>query len=169
MAERLATLEKEFRQYPELPLFARLADCYLQRGLAVKALEVCRAGCSRFPDYSPGHAVLSRCHEALEDLEAARAALGRALRLDPDNPAGLKRLATLQEGLGDHEAARAALIQAGRLDPLDAQVAERLDRFAYTERLEAVGVRSQPYDELPRPHEVSAAARQRARQLVVGL
>ncbi len=162
MAERLATLEKAFRQHPELPLFARLAERYLQRGLLQRAAELCRGGCARFPEYAPGHAVLGRCLEALDDPAAAREALRRALELDPHSPAALKRLAALQQRLGDERSVRELLAQASSLDPFDEEARSRLDELTYTARLEEVGARVVPYDELPREQEIQAAMRDRA-------
>ena len=85
-------LEKAFSRHRQLPQFARLADGYLKRGKVLRALDLCREGCVDFPTYAAGHSVLSRCYERRGELEKARTALDRALRLDPENPKGFFRL-----------------------------------------------------------------------------
>jgi len=162
MADRIAKLEKAFRQHPDLPLFARLADRYLRRGMVFKALDLCQKGCARFPEYAPGFFVLGRLLETRRDLEGARSAVGRALSLDAENPAGFKHLAAICEQLGDSDRARKALDRARRLDPLDEQVIEKLDHLEYSRRLEVANPRPVPYDELPDQEEVRAARGQQA-------
>ena len=61
MANPIAKLEKAFRREPDAPLFARLADLYLDKGRTERALSLCEEGCANFPDYSTGFVVLSKC------------------------------------------------------------------------------------------------------------
>ena len=86
MADRLAKLEKVYRQNPDSPLFARLADLYLKRGKAEYALDICLKGCKDFPEYATGFLVLASCYEASGSVEEARDALNQALRIAPVNP-----------------------------------------------------------------------------------
>lgn len=130
MADRLPTLEKAVRRHPDAPLFARLADAYLRRGMVLRALEVCEAGCERFPDYTTGHQVLSSCYEAHGDLDRAHRAMSRALRLDPENPAGFRGLSRLHSALGNPQLAVRSLRQALRLDPLNVGLTEELSQVA---------------------------------------
>ena len=90
MPGKLAKLEKAHRQNPDVPFFARLADFYLSQSKIHKALSLCEKGCERFPDYIAGFTVLSKCYEAQGELEEARKAVAKALRLDPENPGGLR-------------------------------------------------------------------------------
>lgn len=142
MANSTAKLEKALRRDPDSPRFARLADCYLQRGRTKRALELCQKGCEDFPDYATGFIVLSKCYEQQGALEEAREALSQALRLDPENPSGYKRLAHLFEQLGVAPLVLQSLRQAAYLDPFDASLAGRIDRCA-----------SQIHQDAPAPEE----------------
>ena len=95
MASRLAKLEKAYRQNPDSPLFARLADLYLKRGKAESALELCLQGCQNFPEYATGFLVLAKCYEESGAVGEARDALDQALRIDPVNPKAYERLFTV--------------------------------------------------------------------------
>ena len=128
MANSIAKLEKAFRRDPDSPLFARLADLYMEEGDIEHALELCEEGCADFPDYSTGFVVLSKCYEDQGDVEKAREAMGHALRLDPENPGGYKRLADLFQQLGVFPLALQSLQQAAYLDPFD----NTLDCLLYT-------------------------------------
>ena len=74
MFGRVEKLEKACSQNPDVPLFARLADLYLHRGMVHRALALCEEGCERFPSYATGYMILGKCYEAQEKLEAARMA-----------------------------------------------------------------------------------------------
>ena len=149
MANSTAKLEQAFRRDPDSPHFARLADCYLERGHTERALELCQKGCADFPDYTTGFIVLSKCHEKRGDLEQAREAMGQALRLDPANPSGFKRLAHLFEQLGVGPLVLQSLRQAAYLDPFDASLAERIDHFS--SRTPAPEEFANGFGELPPP------------------
>ena len=149
MADRLSKLEKAYRQNPESPLFARLADQYLSRGMVFRALDICEEGCERFPDYTTGFLILSRCYEARDDFEAARKAMGRALRLDPENPGGFKRLSNIYQNLGNSELALKSLEQAARLDPLDEQANEQVEQFTHYAWADSMEEAAETFDELP--------------------
>lgn len=149
MADRLYKLEKAYRQNPEAPLFARLADQYLSRGMVFRALDICEEGCERFPDYTTGFLILSRCYEARDDFEAARKAMGRALRLDPENPGGFKRLSKIYQNLGNSELALKSLEQAARLDPLDGQASEQVQQLTHAAWADSMEEATETFDELP--------------------
>ena len=143
MADRLAKLEKAYRRYPDSPLFARLADLYLNRGKTEEALEVCRRGCQHFPDYATGFLVLSKCYEAQGEVEQARDALDQSLRIDPVNPGGYRRLSGLYQKLGEPTLALKTLEQAAELDPLAEDLGEQVDQLTYQVRLESTRQTSQ--------------------------
>lgn len=149
MADRLARLEKAFRENPEVPLFARLADLYLRRGRVLNALSLCEKGCERFPGYPTGYLVLSQCYEARGALEAARRAMGKALLLDPENPVGFKRLSRIYQNLGKPDLALKSLKRAARLDPLDPELSERVDQLNYILRRGSVVEVPETFDVLP--------------------
>lgn len=137
MVSRLAKLEKAYRQNPDYPLFARLADLYLKRGKAESALELCLQGCRNFPEYATGFMVLARCYEASGALEEARDALDQALRIDPVNPKGHERLSAIYHKLGVPTLALKTLQQAAVLDPFAEELPSRVDELAYEVRLES--------------------------------
>ena len=144
MANSIAKLEKAFRRDPDSPLFARLADLYLEEGDIEYALELCEEGCADFPDYCTGFVVLSKCYEDQGDVEKAREAMGHALRLDPENPGGYKRLADLFQQLGVFPLALQSLQQAAYLDPFDDTLDEQIDRLTYQARKESTEERPTP-------------------------
>ncbi|MBQ40935.1 MAG: hypothetical protein CME15_00625 [Gemmatimonadetes bacterium] len=120
-------LEKAFSRHRQLPQFARLADGYLKRGKVLHALDLCREGCEDFPTYAAGHSVLSRCYERRGELEKARTALDRALRLDPENPKGFFRLSRLYGEMGIATLALKSIQQAAALDPFSEEIASQLE------------------------------------------
>ena len=122
-------MEKAYRDNPDAPLFARLADLYLERGLVHKAVTLCEEGCDRFPEYATGFSILSKCYEAQDKLEDARTAMDKSLRLDPRNPLGFLRLSGIYEELGISTLALKSLQQAATLDPFNVALAEQLDEF----------------------------------------
>jgi len=127
--DRIGKLEKACSRYRQLPLFARLADCYLKRGKVDRALALCRKGCENFPTYATGHSVLSSCYRDKGDLEEARTALDRALRLDPENPKGFVRLSGLYREMGIVTLALKSMQQAAVLDPFSEEIASQLERL----------------------------------------
>ena len=132
MFGRAAKLEKACSQNPDAPLFARLADLYLHRGMVHRALALCEEGCERFPDYSTGYMILSKCYEAQEKLEAARMAIDKALRLDPENPGGFVHLSRIYQDLGIPTLALKSLQQAASLDPFSEDLSTQLENMVST-------------------------------------
>ena len=126
---KIAELEKAYRENPDTPMFAQLADSYLDKGSVDQALKLCEEGCESFPDYPSGFAVLSRCYEAQDKLEDARQAMDHALRLDPENPGGYFRLSQLYESLGIGTLALKSLQQAASLDPFNDYLAELVEEL----------------------------------------
>ena len=137
MANPIAQLEKAFRRKPDAPLFARLADLYIDGGQTERALSLCEEGCANFPDYSTGFVVLSKCYEDQGDVEKAREAMDHALRLDPENPGSYKRISDLFQRLGVARLALQTLQQAAYFDPFDDTLNEQIDKLTYTARKDA--------------------------------
>ena len=149
MADRLLRLEKACRQNPDSPLFARLADLYLRRGKVFRALNLCEKGCERFPGYTTGFQILSKCYEAQGELEEARRALDRALDLDSESPGGFKQLSRIYQDLGMSDMALKSLEQAAQLDPLDQNLSEQVDQLACALRVESTTEPEEAFDVLP--------------------
>ena len=103
------------------------------QGDTERALAVCLEGCERFPDYPTGFYLLGRCYQALGDLEEARSALDRSLRLDAENPRGFEMLAAVYADLGIATLALKCMEEAARLDPFDEVIAGRLQQLTAQE------------------------------------
>ena len=130
MFGRINKVEKAFRRFPRVPLFARLADEHLRRGRVLRAQALCEEGCERFPRYPTGFFVLGRCYEERGMWQQARSALDRGLQLEPDNLAGLRRLSRVHRRLGEGERALECLERAAAFDPLSRRLAKELSSLA---------------------------------------
>ena len=130
MFARTSKVEKAFRRFPRIPLFARLAEEYLRKGRPMRAQALCEEGCQRFPGYPTGFFVLGRCYEARRMWQQARAAIDQGLQLDPGNLAGLRQLAGVHRRLGEGERALECLERASALDPLGARLKRELASLA---------------------------------------
>jgi tetratricopeptide (TPR) repeat protein len=165
MFGKVAKLEKAYSQNPDAPLFARLADLYLHRGMVYRALSLCEEGCERFPDYTTGHMILSKCYEAQDKMEEARMTLARALRLDPVNPGGFVRLSRIYQELGTPALALESLRQAARLDPFNEDLSEQVEELLgeEAEEMEQADVQEPPVT----AEEVAAASEGRPAEAMV--
>ena len=130
MFDTLSRLERRRQRNPGIPLFARIAEAYLNRSDLDRALELCREGCEQFPAYPIGFSIKSRCLEVAGELEEARVALDMSLRLDPNNPGGFARLSDLYLQLGVETLAVKCLEHAANLDPFDLDLAARAAELA---------------------------------------
>ena len=74
----LQQLEAHLDQYPNSPLFARLALEYIQAGKFTEAIELCHKGLSLYPAYAAGHLVLAKCYAQEASYEMALASLEAA-------------------------------------------------------------------------------------------
>ncbi|MEK7670595.1 MAG: tetratricopeptide repeat protein, partial [Bacteroidota bacterium] len=68
------------------PSFARDAAEHLRDGNIQHAADLCLLGTKAFPNYSTGHFILGKCHEAFGRTADALAAYRQALSKLPDNP-----------------------------------------------------------------------------------
>lgn len=84
--QEIAALERLVGPQGTSPLFARLADLYLQAGRPQDALRVCDAGLANFPFYTTGHFVKGRTLLALEMTNEARRELEFVRDWLPTNP-----------------------------------------------------------------------------------
>ncbi len=84
--KEIAALERLVGPQGNSPLFARLADLYLQAGRPKDALRVCDAGLGHFPFYTTGHFVKGRTLLALEMTNEARRELEFVRDWLPTNP-----------------------------------------------------------------------------------
>lgn len=97
---------------PKSPLFAPLANLYLEDGMVDEAIQLCLSGLENYPDSLDGHLVLGKAYLKRGDWELARDELKMVLSLDRTNEEA-------RSSLGQMQATAASL-----LDPLTAALAE---------------------------------------------
>lgn len=90
-------LSQKMAENPLSPLFARLADLYLQQEKNVEALKVCQDGIATYPDYYAGYVVLGKAHIALKEFSKAKEAFATALTLSPYNRTVPALLRTMED------------------------------------------------------------------------
>lgn len=78
-------LSQKLAENPQSPLFARLADLYLNRNQPNDALALCELGVQSYPMYAAGQIVLGKCYLALQEYSKARNAFQQAILLSPYN------------------------------------------------------------------------------------
>jgi len=108
--------------------FARLADVYRRRGEHEKAIELCREGISRFPNYPTGHIVLGQVHMDRGEAEAALVEFHSALKCDPGNLLALSTIADVHQEAGSFSIARSYYRQVLQRDRSNARTKQQLRR-----------------------------------------
>ncbi|MCI0707818.1 MAG: tetratricopeptide repeat protein [Ignavibacteriae bacterium] len=96
-------LEKRLKKQPGSPLFALLADYYLEEGRADDALRVCKEGITHHPYYATGHLLKARTLVTLGKAEEARKAVHTVNELLP----GIETIQKLLADLGGPVEAKA--------------------------------------------------------------
>lgn len=72
LEQQIASLEQRLAAEPRSPLFARLADYYLQSGRANDALRICDQGLASYPFYTTAHLMKGKALLALKMEAEAR-------------------------------------------------------------------------------------------------
>ena len=88
-------LSQKLSENPQSPLFARLADLFLQKEQYSEALKLCEEGIQQFPKYYAGYLVLGKVCLALKEYSTARDAFEHALDLSPFNELTAKLFASV--------------------------------------------------------------------------
>lgn len=83
LASRIRRLQTMVKAHPLSPLFARLADSYLEAGDPQRALHICLEGLKTYPEYVSAHFVLAKIYLAFRRYHDARESLKRTLELLP--------------------------------------------------------------------------------------
>lgn len=83
LQSRIRSLQTHLRTHSNSPLFARLADLYLDCGDPDHALQVSLEGLKSFPDYSSAHLMLAKSYLMLRRYHDARESLKKVLYLLP--------------------------------------------------------------------------------------
>jgi tetratricopeptide (TPR) repeat protein len=122
-------LEALFRKYESAPdsyVFAPLADAYRKAGMLEEAVEICRKGLRKHPEYPSGHVVEGKCHFDVGELDGAETSFKRVLELDPNNLVALKYLGMIQAGRGRLDKASEYFKHILELDPDNRDIKEML-------------------------------------------
>jgi len=90
-------LSQKLSENPQSPLFARLADLYLQKEQHSEALKLCEEGIQQFPKYYAGYLVLGKVCLTLKEYSTARDAFQHALELSPFNELIAKLIASVPD------------------------------------------------------------------------
>jgi hypothetical protein len=93
--QHIATLEKRVGTDGRSPLFAQLAQYYLEASRAQDALRVCDAGLANFPFYTTGHLVKGKALVALHMQAEARREFEFVLDFLPNNETIINLLAQI--------------------------------------------------------------------------
>lgn len=81
---------------PRSPLFAPLANLYLEDGMVDEAIQLCLSGLENFPESLDGHLVLGKAYLKKGDLELASDELKMVLSLDAGNEEAKRSLTNLR-------------------------------------------------------------------------
>lgn len=130
----LEALQHKYRSAPDSYVFAPLADAYRKSGRLDEAVDVCRTGTEKHPDYPSGHVVLGKCFFDLGRVEDAHASFRRVLALDANNLVALKYLGMIEAGRGGLDRAREHFGQILVLDPENREIRGMLEDLQAKER-----------------------------------
>jgi len=77
--DRIAKCQKILEADPNSQIFAALADAYRKKGLAQKALEICKKGLEANPDYASAYVVLAKVFIDQNNFEEADRQIQKAI------------------------------------------------------------------------------------------
>ena len=110
-------LEKRWLENPKGRNFGPLADAYRKAGEVDRAIDLCKAGLERHPDYVSAHIVFARCLIDQKNDAGASDVFRKVLALDPRLADAHNNLGTLLAADGKRDEAIAAYKQAIDTDP----------------------------------------------------
>jgi cellulose synthase operon protein C len=128
--ELLEYLETRLRDNPKSLLFARLADCYLNRGNTDDALVLCNEGVKHHPYYTTGYFLLAKTHVLRKEYDKAEAALKKVLSHDQQYLSAQKLLADILVKTGWEAAASEHYASVIDADPMEDRVRDLVNRYA---------------------------------------
>jgi tetratricopeptide (TPR) repeat protein len=141
-------LEKLFEKLtaePDSHVFAPLADSCRKIGRLEEALEICRTGVERHPEYASGQVVLGKCYYDRGDMDSAKTSFQKVLFLDENNLVALKFLGMILAEQGDRAAAMEHFKHILALDPDNLEIRTKLESLQDVE--EANGEDDEPLSE----------------------
>lgn len=92
---RIQELRRRVQEDPASIAFAQLAEECRRAGSPAEAVDICRAGLVRYPDYLSARVTLGRALIELDRLDEARRELESVLRGAPDNLAAAKGISEI--------------------------------------------------------------------------
>ena len=119
-------LERRYAENPKGRNFAPLADAYRKAGQLDQAIELCKSGLARHPDYVSAHIVYGRCMMDQKDDGAAEQVFRKVLELDPENVIAFRVLAEIAERGSRFADAVVWLTRLLAADPMNGDAAEAL-------------------------------------------
>jgi tetratricopeptide (TPR) repeat protein len=128
--ELLEYLETRLRDNPKSLLFARLADCYLNRGNTDDALVLCAEGVKHHPYYTTGFFLLAKTHVLRKEYDKAEAALKKVLSHDQQFLSAQKLLGDILVKTGWEAAASEHYASVIDADPMEDRVRDLVNRYA---------------------------------------
>ncbi|MDD3642163.1 MAG: tetratricopeptide repeat protein [Candidatus Krumholzibacteria bacterium] len=120
-------LKAKYDQAPQSRLFAPLADAYRKNGQVDRAIELCEAGLTRYPDYASAHVILGKCFYDKGATERSRAEFERVIELDGENMVALKYMGDILLAEGKRDAAVSYLRRLLAIDPTNEEAAAMLE------------------------------------------
>lgn len=109
---RIQELRRRVQQDPASLAFAPLAEELRRAGRLAEAVQTCRSGLVRHPEYASARATLGRALLDQGDLDTALAELNAVLAAAPEHLPALKGVAEIHQRRGDRTAALAACRRA---------------------------------------------------------
>lgn len=119
-------LERRYAENPKGRNFAPLADAYRKAGQVDQAIELCKSGLERHPDYVSAHIVYGRCLIDKHTDSAAEQVFRKVLELDPENVIAFRVLAEISQRGGRLDEAVGWLTKLLAADPMNGDAAEAL-------------------------------------------
>jgi len=119
-------LERRYAENPKGRNFAPLADAYRKAGQVDQAIELCKSGLERHPDYVSAHIVHGRCLIDQKNDAGAEQVFRKVLELDPENVIAFKVLAEIAGHGRRFDEAVAWLTKLLAADPMNGDAAEAL-------------------------------------------
>lgn len=107
--------------------FAALADAYRKAGRSRQAIELCREGLRRFPEYATARLILAKALRDGGDPEGALAEVRLILERNPADAQAHRLAGELERAVGRISDAVAHLRQAVALDPSDRESRQQLE------------------------------------------
>jgi tetratricopeptide (TPR) repeat protein len=111
--------EERLERDPASLAFAPLADLYRRVGRTREAIDLCRQGLARYPQYTTARLILARALVSEGDLEQAHAELRTLLEANAQDVLSHRLAAEVERRRGRVDAAAEHLDAVVRLDPSD--------------------------------------------------